>query len=272
MINLKDLEIRALVLNVFGRNFTWLFFRNKKWATNQLSLITDGEIKEELAAFWQGFLLAGRMPSIESFGEFKKRFLQMLVDYPDFLKMEQIKVIGSFVLAGWATKYDKTSKRLITNEELREAIVSTSEALRNHMLWQIWRWLDNDKKVWESQLYEFFKNVWPRHKLVKTNESTDYLFTLIISNPEDFNQRANLIIPFLGKCRFITAGTDREKFRECCKKDAALMLKTLTIVFPEDVSNWYFDTGSLLEYIVDADKKIVENPVFIRLKRLWDSR
>jgi hypothetical protein len=51
-----------------------------------------------------------------------------------------------------------------------------------------------------------------------------------------------------------------------------LVLALLNAVLPEDVALWPYGIGAVFTPLVEGDKSLSTDPIFVALKRQWDAR
>lgn len=121
---------------------------------------------------------------------------------------------------------------------------------------------------------EFFNLVWPRQKSVKTSKMTVRLCELLVSHRETFAVLIDAVSPLLTK---IIDGTGlhihlRSEANEIVKAYPERFLHLLHTVLPDDIRNWPYGIGDMLELITEADATLLKDARLHELRRAWNSR
>ena len=171
---------------------------------------------------------------------------------------------------------EKANERYITNTEIRNVLLNANEEFRSHILWQVERWArdeDENNEDWLAMLPEFFEDVWPRQKTIRTPMISALLSNLLFLNTKFFPNIAEMLIP-----RLTIAQPDRlmlpdpEEDCEIADRYPKMTLDILYTILSEDVSLWPYGVESLLKRIIEIDPKLKYDYHYIELKRRWNSR
>jgi hypothetical protein len=181
-------------------------------------------------------------------------------------------------LAGWGSIDEKVGKRFISNEEMRNLLLSADDEFRSHILWQAQRWSDAGETAanerWSDLLPEFLEKVWPRQVAAKSPTISARLCDLAFSNKKQFPKLVDIILPLLTKI-------NRDELRLLHlhePKDTVVDLypeKTLALLdaaLPDDAAAWPYGIEAVLQRIGEADRSLNTDERLIALKRKWDAR
>ena len=268
-------DSRRYAITIISRDLDWFHHLVPEWTDCHLLSILDSDDNEDREAFWAGFLWNPRVTSAALFLRLKPAFLK-LVKEKESSGEGRVQSLASLTLSGWVTPTAKEDERLISNAEFRDALLHGRDEFRSQVLWQIERGLDDEEKRGYrlNRAAEFFENVWPREKAVKSPTMSIRLCELLLSNSETLSKLVDIVLPFLTK---ITRGVSIDlllsgKGGDIIDKHPGRLLTLLHAVLPDEVSDWPYGVEDVLEKIGAADATLLSDTRLQRLKRKWNAR
>ena len=109
-----------------------------------------------------------------------------------------VEKIAGMLLAGWRS-FDTTQggKRCVSNDEMRQALRTGGDAFRRQVLWYLKTWSKEDGSgCWGSQALVLLRDVWPRERAARTEETSEALFELAIdADGERFSLVVDAVTP-----------------------------------------------------------------------------
>lgn len=263
----------AIIAHDLGRYYHLV----PEWTERHLLSILDAEDEEDREALWAGFLWNARVASEEFFLRLKPGLLT-LAKQRNSSREGHVQSLAYLVLRGWITPGAKDGHRHISNAELRDVLLHGGDDFRSHTLWQIERGIgdsdESNRKEWLPRAVEFFRHVWPRQKAVKSPAMSVRLCELLLSNRESFPELLDVVLPFLTKIDR-GHGPDFEvqvEFSRIVEKHPERFLGMLHTILSDDVSEWPYGIGDVLEKIGEADRKLLSDARLQELKRKWNAR
>jgi hypothetical protein len=181
LLSMTD-DARRDALVIFSHQLVWIYGHAPDWAEAHLLSVLGHDCEDE-RAFWSGFFWAGRFPGFELYARLKPFLLAMV---PIELDRSSVERIAGMLLAGWGS-FDTTQgdERCVSNEEMREALRRGGDAFRRQVLWYLKTWSREDRSGWGAQTLVLLRDVWPRERAVRTEETSEYLFDLAIDADRD---------------------------------------------------------------------------------------
>jgi hypothetical protein len=178
-------DARRDALVIFSHQLVWIYGHAPGWAEAHL-LNVLGQDQEDEQAFWSGFFWAANFPGFELFARLKPFLLTMVATERD--RSDHIDKIAGILLAGWGS-FDTSrqdGERCVSNDEMRQALRTGGDAFRRRLLWYLRTWSKEDESGrWGTDALVLLRDVWPRERSVKTEETSEYLFDLAIDAGED---------------------------------------------------------------------------------------
>jgi len=270
-----DAHRHALV--IFAHNLGWFFAIDPKWTETNLVSVLDRDDEDDRSALWSGFLWGARLPSQALYMRIKSDLLDFAKNR-SFVRRGHDEVLAGIILAGWANTCDEGGERYISSAEMCEVILKTDDELRSRILWQLQQWSQEGKGDanldWSTLLPEFLRQVWPRHKSVKSPTISARLCDLVLASNESFPELVQIVLP-------LVTVIDRDFFwwpdMKQTENNLAFRypeetLALLHTVLPENARSWPYGTGPILERIGDASNDLRRDERLIELKRRWNSR
>jgi len=264
---------RRYALVMFAFNLNWFFYIDPVWTDkNLLSVLNDED--EDQEAFWDGFFWGVKYPEEKLFLRLKP-WLLLIPLQERVVGRREVDVLSAILLAGWARACKKTTKHLVTNDEMRNVLLNADDDFRVQIIWHLERW-SSDKKdgAWKANLSGFFTEVWPRQKQAKSPKMSAKLCDMAFSNEDIFPVVADIILPLLTKIDeegFILPhlrGTKNGIVEKYPEKTLAL----LWAVLPKNATRWPYGIGDVLPKIGEAEPSLLNDSRLVELKRRWNTR
>ena len=270
-----DLHRHALVF--FAHRLNWLYWVDQDWTeTNILHVLETGDDIDQ-NAIWSGFFWGARFPSKQLYLRIKPKLLS-LANHTDNLHHEYYEILAGIILGGWGRILEEDGTRYISNTELRDVLLHADDEFRSHILWQFEHWTQDDNTdvnaKWLAMLPDFFTDVWPRQKSVRTPTMSARITNLILSDAKYFPEVADIVIPLL-----TSIDQDSLMLLDLQQEDSIIIdsypervLSILHAVLPDNVAVWPFGIEIILRKISEAKESLKSDSRLIELKRKWNSR
>lgn len=184
----------AVVLLRYGLGF--FDYHDSAWIHRRILPLKDSASADDRAAFWTGFLSSGQIPGGDLYREMAPAMLDMVgaPSVPD----DYAGNLASVLLAGWGTR-PADGSRYITDDQLRQALLTGGDRFRAHMLWRLERWWGGESQEGRERVIELLQTTWPRQQTVRTPSTTDRLIGLALSSKDDFPRMVAAVAPHLGR-------------------------------------------------------------------------
>jgi len=260
-----------------SHHLQWLYANAAEWTKRHLLTILDGNSIEDQEAFWGGFFWDPQVSSPELFLRIKDGLLAVAKTGLDS-REEHTQSLACLLLTLWAQSAENEHRRLVRNSELRDVLLHGGDELRSHVLRQLERALHNEdadqREEWQNRAHEFFDEVWPRQRSVKTPEMTARIVMILVANPAGFGKLIDLVSPLLTTIRDATSlHIDfRDEVKRVIEEHPKRFLYLLHIVLPNDVRYWPYGINDALSIIAEADQSLLSDSRFRELRRRWDAR
>lgn len=189
-----------------------------------------------------------------------------------------VESLAYLTLLGWVSSDGDEGRRWVSDAEFREVLLHGGDEFRSHVLWQVERALSDDdpaeREEWQPRASEFFNNVWPRQKSVKTSRMTKRLCEFLVSHCESFAALIDVVSPLLTTIADETGLHIhfRSEVNELVKAHPERFLHLLHTVLPDNVQHWPYGISDALEMIAEADEALLADARLLELRRMWNAR
>jgi hypothetical protein len=274
LLTLTD-DLRRHAIVILSRNLNWLYHVDPAWAEMNLLSALEGD-PQDRDALLSGFLWGARVPSSELFLRLKPALLESAKSGAA-LKRGSEDVLAAIILSGWGTRTDDDT-RYITDAEMHDVLLHSSDEFRSRVLWQLERWSEGEKsqhpEKWRDLIRELLRDVWPRQKSAKTSITSARLFDFAFANAERFAGVAPLILPLVVPVErdYLSFPHLHSSKNSIPKLHPELTLELLYAVLPENVGSWPYGIDTILREIGEANSSIRGDAKFLELNRKWNSR
>ena len=271
----SDNNCHSLV--IFSYFLHWFYNVDPKWTkVNLLSRLEYGS-KNELDAWWDGYLLGVRnRPSYDLFQKFKPHVLKRVTErgYEDREKQDRLV---SFVMANWVHSDFTSGEVRISDTELRDLLLAAGDSFRTQALWEMERrgQIENeDGQLWSSLQNHFLRNVWPMQRSACTPQTSARLIEFAFSNKDRFEEISELIIPLIGSIGRVHTFLQSLRRSEDNIVDTypERVLEILYMALPEDANEWPYEIDARLRRVAEVSLKLRTDTRWVELMRRWNSR
>lgn len=256
-----DLRRQALVFASFQFVFCWLI--DPKWAEAVImpSMESEGPDGE---AFWDGFLWANKVPPPPLLRKMTASIVRRVAE--GSRRKPITDSLANILLYAWIEWSDR-KKAPLTNTQLREAIVEGGTQFGVQVLWNLGRRL-RKQTVLREKVIQFFREVWPLQKALKSEETSRALSTLLFESGDLFPELASLIVGRLVPCENFDAYTvSSEELGGIIETYPQPLLEVLLRLLPIDVNRWPHSMGAILDRLARAPQ-VSADVRLIRLRRM----
>jgi SIR2-like domain len=261
-----DLKRHAIVF--LARNLDWFYFRDSNWCKAHLLSILKREDEKDQDAFWSGFLWGAKVPCVELY-EIIKDDLITISKADKSTKHGVHEALAGIILAGWINVKGEAQKRFISNEEMRDVLLFSSEHFKLQLLWQIEIWFTNSEEKFIDLLPVFFNDVWPRQVSAKTSALSSRILDIVFLSPNGFPQLVKIILPLLTTINYCYTNIE---FPDWTKSYPHQTLDLLNVVLSSDIKSWPYKVEEIFQRISDADERLNSDERLLELKRKWNAR
>ncbi|AUN33812.1 SIR2 family protein [Niveispirillum cyanobacteriorum] len=258
---------------ILSRILGFLYDKAPSWTEERLFGRLDAERRDATEAFWAGFL-GGNKPTVSLYTRIKPL---MLARVRDEVKSETQGLAGR-LLAGWRNVPPDMKDYLVTDEELRDALVHGSDEFRQQVLWNLWNWSrKNGQDNWAAMVPIFFQSVWPRQKAANSSRTTDRIIDILLSSDDSFPELFNMVSSCLVRNDRYTSnifnGLDdlEQSNGELVRKFPSVVLELLIKVLPVEVQNWPHNVRAILKLISDENSALATDERMLILLRKLDN-
>lgn len=253
---------------IFSFNLSWFFTIDPKWTTSHILKILETETsdKNDKDAIWAGFMWGARVPQAELYVKIKPFLLKMAHEKLSDRK-RHTEILSGLLLSGWGSK-DDDKERFISDAEMRSVLLDAPENFRTQVLWHLERWSQDKKLRWHKQVVPFLKNVWPKHKKVRTAKASARLCDIALAQEENFPTVSKLVSQLVSKIsnEHFYLPEMRKSGNDIASKYPKDLLELLYAILPERPERWPYQTQDVLRTLESSDPKLLNDPRLIELK------
>lgn len=256
-------ERRVYPLVFFGFQLRWLFSVAEEWtASKVLGALEQPQSDLDAEAIWSGIFWSAQVPHAELFAKLKPHLLAELRS-GRWEDDHGIEIAAGFLLAGWSAR-DDADRKLISNEEFREALLRGGDRVRQQVLWHLSRWAPADPK-WSEHFEELFVAVWPKQRAALSPNTSAALCDFALALPDYFESLVHLIVPLISSTEDLDLVrlSVREKDLEVYDPEALLLL--LWKVLPVDANRWPYGANQVVRALNELRSGPSGSPLMIEL-------
>lgn len=269
-------DARRYTIAIISQYLNWFHHLDQDWTERHLLSVLDAD-DDDRDALWAGFLWNPQFSNDEFYLRLKPGLLALAKGNDDS-REGHLQSLAGLTLSGWIRTEVGHRKYLVSNSELRDVLLHGGDELRSHMLWHIGREINDQeahtREEWIELSVEFFRDVWPREKVVKSPTMSARLCELLLTNQETFAALIDIVLPFLTTIKQ-DVGIHFHLSNEASdiiEKSPESLLKLLHAVLADTAVDWPYGTGDVLNKIGEVDKRLLTDPRLIDLKRKWNNR
>ena len=256
---------RRFSLVLFARRLAWLHIHSGEWS-ERLVLSALGEEEANRDAMLAGFFLSPLVGDERLYGLLKPTMIELAAG-KSRSQNYSAEGVARFCIGGWLTR-KSDGGRWLSDDEFRRVLISGSDTLRMHALWQVGHFEEIDEKV------SFLRGVWPLQLSARTPSVVSRLVALTFDDEAHFPELADAILPLVGSSdargtHFVLLG---EKNERIIARYPDIVLELLARTLGTDVANWPYGVGQMLERLLKLKPTFAEDARFVRLKGTWDKR
>jgi hypothetical protein len=255
---------------IFVGNLDWFYSTDSNWCKAHLLSILKKENEKDKDAFWSGFLGGAKVPSAELYEKIKDD-LMTIAKVKKSAKHGVHEALPGIIFAGWKSVRKETQKRFISNEEMNDVLLYSSEHFKTQLLWQLKIWFNDskEKKEYTELLSIFSSDIWPRQISAKTSDLSSRLLDMAFLSPAGFPELVKAILPLLTTINYSYSNID---FPDWTKSYPRQTLDLLDIVLSDEIRLWPYKVEEVLRQISDADESLNSDERLLELKRKWNAR
>ncbi|MBY3514196.1 hypothetical protein HFN76_18460 [Rhizobium laguerreae] len=258
-----DLRRQALVLASF--QFSFLCYLDRRWAIANImpSMDDDGPDGD---GFWDGFLWANKVPCPPLLSRMRPSIVRRISSSPH----RKPDGLADILLYAWV-EWSGRRRPPLTNAQFRQAIVEGGAEFGIQVLSNLGRRHERTP-ISRDVRAVFLRDVWPRQKALKSEETTRALISFAFRSGDIFPEVAGLIMKRLTPCRsFDLYPLQTEDAGGIVDQHPMDLLEVLLRVLAEDVYHWPYQTAAILDRLV-RDPRTAADTRLSRLRRLLGLR
>lgn len=245
---------RLHAIAMISPHLNWLYNIDPEWTERQLVVLAERG-GDDAAAFWGGYFWGARTPQLPLYQRLKPSFVALARDGTK--RRDHANKLAGMLLAGWGGEDDAADpERLVPDVELREILIHAEDELRTQMLGYLERWSREPESRWGDRIVPFLQQVWPRQRAVRTPRISSRLADLALANSERFVAIVAIIRPWLKPIQGagLRTGPSLNEENGAAARHPETMLDLLWAILAEDPMQWPYETGKILDVLLQADE------------------
>ncbi|MDI1262207.1 MAG: SIR2 family protein [bacterium] len=275
LLNL-DGDMRRHAIVSFFHNLNWFYAIDPSWTERSLLVVFNSDNEDDQDAAWAGFLWGATIPNQKLYMRMKPDFLALARDSMPS-RRGYGNILTSIILAGWGSTNKADGERLISNQEMRNLLLSVNDDFRSRILWQLERWStdkDEEPSRWAELLPQFLQEVWPRQISAKSPTISARLCDLAFSNGTRFPVIAEIVLPLLTKIDrdHLMLPNLRKSKDNIVDLYPEQTLALLSAILPGSAATWPYGIEEIIQKIGEANDQLNRDERLMSLKRRWDAR
>ncbi len=261
-------DSRQYSLVIFTFSLNWSYWIDPLWTEETyLKLLDQDEShKADKDAIWAGVMWGAKIPGPNLYVRLKPHLLRMASERTSNRRRHG-EILSGILLAGWASK-DNDENRFIESAEYRKALLNADAEFLSHTLWNLDRWSGNQENKWPGSVVEFLREVWPKHKKVRTSKVSARLCEIALSQEENFPEVAAEVVKLVTRIEdehfsIPELRTPDETQAHRHPKDT---LDLLYAILPTNTSMWPYGALGVIKVIEEVAPDLLRHPKLIELK------
>jgi hypothetical protein len=200
-----------------------------------------------------------------------------LIEHHTVKRHEHVGFLAVMLLHGWQRLSNPAAPKLISDTEMRDALLNGGDEFRAQAVWYLQRWISSGQQEdddWVQLLPEFLRDVWPRHKAAKSPRTSARLCDLAFSNSQMFPRIAEIVTDLVSRVsdQHLTLSNLQDDTSAIVSGYPKQSLGLLSAMLPDDVSKWPYGIEGILSRLAHADSSLLKDDRFIELNSKWNSR
>lgn len=256
---------RCDALVIAASHVAWLHYQASDWTeTNILAALGSGD-HEDARAFWSGFFWANRMPNAKLFQRLKEPLLSLVIDWDE--EITGSRNLPAFVLAGWRTAHLPDVPTVITDDEMRVALVGGGDSFRTGVIYQLEHWFSEEG--WGDASLRLFREVWPKQLAARSAAVSDRLVDFALDAGDRFAEIVDVIVPFITPLPpdswTLYKVKDYGSDAEAPARDPEALIKLLFAALGPKAGEWPYRADRAVEALA-ADPSLASNILLNELR------
>lgn len=270
-----DARRHGLVL--FSFNLNWFYAHEPTWTEDNILSVLDQGSDDDRSAVWSGFFWGAKTPHDKLYVRLKPHLLTIAIK-GSWSKKGYAEVLAAMTLMGWASTRQGSNEQFVSDGELQEVLLNSSEEFRSRVLWLIGRWSKDRGEAeginWFDRLLHLLRSVWPRQLSAKTPAISAILCNLPFENPERFSELTPVVLPLLTRIDLdhLSLHGLYQSGEDIARLHPDLTLALLSVVLPDEVRAWPYEIEKVLAQITDSNTALKVDDRMIELNRKWNAR
>ena len=259
-------DSRRYALVVVAQHLDWFFAVDSEWTTKHVLSVLDQQpqIGPDCDAIWAGFFRSPRTgPAL--FARLKPQLLALTVEGSD-PQQRHSELLAGILLAHW--RPTETGEQLISDEEMRTAILNADDTFRHFLLWTLRRWSNKDEDWNSAHIVEFLSKAWPRQKRIRTAQTSGRLCELALAQTTGFPAIARIVTKLVAKAsdaRLVIVGALSDLEEVEAGSHPREVVDLLHAFLPDQRARWPYSAGDALAFLKHQHPSICRDPRFIEL-------
>jgi len=190
-------------------------------------------------------------------------------------RSDHIDKIAGILLAGWGS-FDtiQDGKRCVSDDEMRQALRTSGDAFRRRLLSYLRAWSKEDEsRRWGAEALVLLREVWPRERAVRTEETSEYLFDLAIdADRHRFAAVVDAVTPLMTTLSPNALGVlEPTRDHDEQVREPLALLKLLYAALSQNAADWPYGADSVVERVA-ANPATANDPRMAELRRRLAAR
>ena len=223
--------------------------------------------------------LTGNAPSNPNlFNALKVPFLQLFRPGSTAPPYEQCLASHLLESAFWARSPDGKQISLLPGE-VRIALASSTVGVRQQAAWLLWRMVSDEQhghdgaSRWREHVGPFFRDIWPLDAAARDPSVSERLTRMVFECGEAFPDAVDTVVPVLVPFQLWSLPTyapSDERYGGVLATHPGHVLKLLDAIIDRKRYPPPHDLARLLGACSAADRKLVNTPIYLRLRAIAD--
>jgi hypothetical protein len=262
----SDSRQYALVILTF--NLNWSYLIDPVWTDETyLKLLDEDEAQnKDKDAIWAGIMWSAKIPMPKLFIRLKPYFLRMGSERTSNTR-RHAEILSGILLAGWDSK-DDDGIRFIESGEYRSALLNSDAEFLSHTLWNLDHWSGDGNNKRPRSVLEFIREVWPKHKKVRTPKVSARLCEIALSQEENFPEVTAEVVKLVTRIEdeHVLIPELRKPQETQAHRYPKDTLDLLYAILPSNISMWPYGASGLIKVIEEVAPALLRDPKLIELK------
>jgi hypothetical protein len=256
---------RRDVMVIAASRVVWLYYHESDWTDAYvLAALASGD-HEDARAFWSGFFWANRVPNPKLYQRLKEALLSLIINWDE--EITGSRNLPAFILVGWKTTIQPDVRTVVTDEEMRAALIAGGDRFRTGVISQLEHWFG--EQGWAEASLRLLREVWPKQLAARSAAVSERLVDFALDAGDRFAEVVDAVTPFItplpANSWTLYKIKDYASEAEVPSREPEALIRLLFAALGPKASEWPYRADAAVEELA-ADPSLASNAFLTELR------